>query len=142
MFFCTKKMVMQQDQVWRYSTQLLVGHHPIEVSSNHTVLFFLCRWIFTNSSNHNHIFLNHGLQKDTFPKFNRSPLKSYLPNRKGSSSNHHFSRGYAAMLNFWGVYISYPFCWHLWFLILNHKSGFQQIRGFMNLEPTTDLQHP
>ena len=28
---------------------------------------------------------------DTPWKFNSSPLKSYLPNRKGSSSNHHFS---------------------------------------------------
>ena len=38
---------------------------------------------------------------DTLPKFNSSPLKSYLPNRKGSSSNHYFS---GAMLNFGGVY--------------------------------------
>jgi len=37
---------------------------------------------------------------NNFPKFNSSPLKSYLPNRKGSSSNHHFS---GAMLNFGGV---------------------------------------
>ncbi len=37
----------------------------------------------------------------TLPKFNSSPLKSYLPNRKGLSSNHHFS---GAMLNFGGVY--------------------------------------
>jgi len=36
----------------------------------------------------------------TLPKFNSSPLKSYLPNRKGSSSNHHFS---GAMLHFQGV---------------------------------------
>ena len=28
----------------------------------------------------------------TLPKLNSSPLKSYLPNRKGSSSNQHFSR--------------------------------------------------
>ncbi len=33
-------------------------------------------------------------------KFNRSPLKSNLPKRKGSSSNHHLS---GAMLNFGGV---------------------------------------
>ena len=36
----------------------------------------------------------------TPPKFNSSPLKSYLPNRKGSSSNHHFA---GSMLNFWGL---------------------------------------
>ena len=28
-------------------------------------------------------------QKNTLPKFNSSPLKSYLPNRKGLSSKHH-----------------------------------------------------
>ena len=39
----------------------------------------------------------------TLPKFNSSPLKSYLPNRKGSSSNHHFS---GAMLNFGGVILT------------------------------------
>ena len=33
------------------------------------------------------------------PKFNSSPLKSYLPHRKGSSSNHHLS---GSMLNFRG----------------------------------------
>ena len=33
-------------------------------------------------------------------KFNSSPLKSYIPKRKGSFSNHHFS---GAMLNFGGV---------------------------------------
>ena len=31
------------------------------------------------------------IQLDTHLKFNSSPLKSYLPKRKGSSSNHHFS---------------------------------------------------
>ena len=36
----------------------------------------------------------------TPPKFNIAP-ESDLPNRKGSSSNHHFS---GAMLNFRGVY--------------------------------------
>ena len=41
--------------------------------------------------------------KFTIPKFNSSPLKSYLPNRKGSSSKHHFSR---AILNFGGVLVS------------------------------------
>ena len=35
----------------------------------------------------------------TLPKFNSSPLKRYLSNRKGSSYNHHFS---GAMLNFGG----------------------------------------
>ena len=34
------------------------------------------------------------------PNFNSSPLKSYLPKRKGSSPNYHFS---GAMLNFGGV---------------------------------------
>ncbi len=43
------------------------------------------------------------LRKSYTPlKFNISPLKSYLPNRKGSSSNQHFSR---AMLNFRGVFL-------------------------------------
>ena len=37
----------------------------------------------------------------TPPKFNSLPLKSYLPNRKGLSSNH-FS---GSMLNFGGVYL-------------------------------------
>ena len=36
-------------------------------------------------------------------KFNSSPVKIYLPNRKGSSSNHHFS---GATLNFGGVTFS------------------------------------
>ena len=36
----------------------------------------------------------------TLPKFNSSPLKMDHPNRKGSSSNHHFS---GAMFNFGGV---------------------------------------
>ena len=38
----------------------------------------------------------------TPPKFNSSPLKSSLPNRKGSSSNHHFS-GVNELLNFGAV---------------------------------------
>ena len=38
----------------------------------------------------------------TPPKFNSSPLKSYLSKRKGSSSNHHFNFS-GAMLNFGGV---------------------------------------
>ena len=37
---------------------------------------------------------------NTSQEFNSSPLKSYLPNRKGSSSNHHFS---GAMLTMGGV---------------------------------------
>ena len=37
----------------------------------------------------------------TLPKFNSSPLKSYLTNRKGSSSNRHFSRGKLAV-KLWG----------------------------------------
>ena len=36
----------------------------------------------------------------TLPKFNIALEKLHLPNRKGSSSNHHFS---GAMLNFGGV---------------------------------------
>ena len=44
--------------------------------------------------------LNMKLQ-DTLPKFSSSPLNSYLPNRKGSSSNHHVFRG--ELLKFGGV---------------------------------------
>ena len=45
----------------------------------------------------------------TFPKFDSSPLKSYLPNREEKlSSNHHFSR---AMLNFGGIYLRFVFSW-------------------------------
>ena len=50
---------------------------------------------------------------NTLPKFSSSPLKSYLPNRKGSSSNHHFS---GAMSNFRGVIKAN------WYNILSLKS--------------------
>ena len=126
-----------------------VGHHPLEVSSNHTTFFFAggssqtlriaCFWITL-------------CKKIPSRSLTARPWKSYLPNRKGSSSNKNggwktilsywegnFFRG--ELLNFGKVYISYPFCSHLWFLTLNQKSGFQQIGGFMNLEPRIDLQH-
>ena len=41
--------------------------------------------------------------RDTHLKFNSLPLKSYLPKRKGSSSNHPFFR--AELLNFGGAFI-------------------------------------
>ena len=43
-------------------------------------------------------------------KFNSSPLKSYLPNRKGSASNHHFS-GVNSLFNFGGVFQYRQACW-------------------------------
>ena len=50
-----------------------------------------------------HVFGALATQKGLRPlKFNSSPLKSHLPKRKGSSSNHPFS---GAMLNFGGVQI-------------------------------------
>ena len=49
----------------------------------------------------------------TLPKFNSSPLKSYLPNKKGSSSNHPFS-GETSLLNFRWVTHEIFFSSQLW----------------------------
>ena len=81
-------------------------------------------------------------KKTSFPtlrKFNSSPLKSHLPNRKGSSSNHHFS---GAMLNFGGVFFfetfpnrwgnnsnssSVPWRWRRWYELRKGGTGDEDV---------------